>query len=86
MFVARSARDSVADNCAGQHAAVCNLEEAGSSRVRTWETISWTSGALAVAAVATGLVIDLSRPAKPRSAYLRPSGVAVVGLIFEGRF
>lgn len=85
--LASSAKSEVSDNCAAQHSVTCNLDEAGGSRVRTWETIGWVSGGLAVAAIGVGIVIhSRGGSTSTTTALVRPQVGAVSGLMVEGRF
>jgi hypothetical protein len=85
--LASSAKSSVADNCAAQHSLTCNLDDAGGSRVRTWETIGWVSGGLAVAAIGVGIVIhSRGSSTTSSSAAVRPTIGVMNGLVLEGRF
>lgn len=85
--IASSVKDSVADNCAAQRSLTCNVDEAGGSRVRTWETVGWLSGGLAVAAVGVGIVIHARGGSKPSAtSVVRPSVGAFNGFVWEGQF
>lgn len=86
--LASSAKDGVTENCAAQHALNCNLDDAGGSRVRTWETVGWVTGALAVGAIGVGIVIHARRSDAPTASatMVRPTVGTMNGLMVEGRF
>ncbi len=86
-FLASSAESDVRDKCAAQLALSCDLDAAGSGRVRTWETIGWISAGVGVAALGVGIVLHArTDDSATVNTALRPSVGAINGLVVEGRF
>lgn len=86
--LAKSAQSDVEATCATQKTRTCDADLAGASRVRTWETIGWISGGVALAAIGVGVAVIGTRegePAKP-TATVTPLVGSTVGLSLEGRF
>lgn len=83
------AQRSLEVNCAAQPRHGCDVDTAGASRVRTWETLGWISGGLAVASVGVGIALWASGPADEKRAVAMVTpmvGSNVAGLGLNGRF
>lgn len=86
--LAKSAQASVEAECASQIRFGCDVDAAGASSVRTWETIGWVSGGLAIGAIGVGVVL-LSAGKSEKSAAaatVRPLIGTTTGFAIEGRF
>lgn len=85
--MAKSAQSDVEASCAAQKTPKCDTDLAGTPRMRTWETVSWVSGGLALASIGIGIVLT-TRSTEPTktTAVVTPLIGSVMGLSFEGRF
>ncbi|MBI2390075.1 MAG: hypothetical protein HYV09_10840 [Deltaproteobacteria bacterium] len=86
--LARSAQTDLESNCAAQKTPKCDTDLAGASRVRTWETIGWVSGGVALASLGVGIALTTrsSEPTNKTTAIVTPLVGPTVGLSVEGRF
>jgi hypothetical protein len=87
--LAKSAQSDLEANCAAQKTRACDADAAGEPRMRTWETIGWISGGLALASIGAGIAILGMRQGEPSTkttAIVTPLVGSTMGLSLEGRF
>jgi hypothetical protein len=84
--LASSAQSTLKDNCSAQTSVTCDEDAAGASKVKTWQTIGWISGGLAIASLGVGIAIGATSKEQPKTmAAIRPvSGGGT--FVLEGRF
>lgn len=82
-----SASSAVEANCLGQHALACDYDAAGRGKVKTFETLSFVSGGLAVASIGVGVAVMLTTKSEStRTVALVPTLGTINGLAMEGTF
>ncbi|MBI2389517.1 MAG: hypothetical protein HYV09_07965 [Deltaproteobacteria bacterium] len=86
--LAKAAQSDLESNCAAQKTPKCDADLAGASRVRTWETIGWVSGGIALAAIGVGIALTTrsGEPTTKTTAIVAPLVGPTLGFSVEGRF
>jgi hypothetical protein len=86
-LLARSQSIVVRESCAAQPSYDCDLETAGSGRVRTWQTVGWIGAGAALASAGLGVVLWLTTPESGKSVAVIPTfGRDTASIRIEGRF
>lgn len=86
-LLTKSAQSDLEANCTAQRTHTCDTDAAGAGKVRTWQTVGWVTGGLALASIGVGIVFGARSAPESHAATVTPVvGSSTVGFSVAGRF